>query len=79
MNIVSRQDAGTMTVDQIFTAIVYLVCSNQRLLVGWWNLDLVLDIEVNIVFVMAFSRFFEEQNWGERMFEKSKGIVVVFL
>jgi hypothetical protein len=38
-----------------------------------------LDIEVNIVFVMAFSRFFEEQNWGERMFEKSKGIVVVFL
>ena len=47
MNIVSRHDAaGTMTVDQICTAIVYLVHFRQRLLGRLMNLDLVLNNKV---------------------------------
>jgi len=48
MNIVSRHDAaGTMTVDQICTAIVYLVCFfDNGYWVGLMNLDLVLNNEV---------------------------------
>ena len=51
MNIVSRHDAaGTMTVDQICTAIVYLVCFRQRLLGRLMNLYLVLNNELSNIF-----------------------------
>jgi len=39
------------------------------------NLDLVLNNEVKyFLCYMAFQKISGEQNWGERMFEKSKGI-----
>ena len=79
MNIVSRHDAaGTMTVDQICTAIVYLVCFRQRLLGRNLNLVLYNEVKYFLRSYMAFLNFSGEQNWGERMFEKSKGIVVVY-
>ena len=71
MNIVSRHDAaGTMTVDQICTAIVYLGFFRQRLLGRLMNLDLVLNNEV----IWLFYFFQESRIGGKECLKKAKAL-----